>query len=252
MQLSNSFIRLFLLGFLSASLVSCASYMTRKSCEATNWFEYGEKIAMDGRRTTGDQFVNDCRKAEADIDESQLDLGFKSGMQKYCTPDGIYKVGRDGNFFNTDMCSTSGLNTLRLRHNDGVLEYCKKANGYSAGASGKEYNKICPRELERDFLPEFNRGRRRYLSTRISQNQGQIGELEIKASKLKSELAFKRGMMAQMQASNVQTEANAKRASALSSEINSLHFEITGHQNRIENLKSENRKLEIEIVKLGG
>ena len=41
----------FILLFLSAlSLASCSSYFKRKTCESTNWFEYGQSVALEGRR----------------------------------------------------------------------------------------------------------------------------------------------------------------------------------------------------------
>lgn len=239
---------------LSLNLFSCASYFTRQTCESTNWFDYGQKVALEGRRLTGDQFIVDCRKADADISESALDQGFKAGMEIYCTPEGIYKVGREGNFFNTEMCAGNGLNNLKARHNAGVLEYCQKANAYSAGTSGNPYNKICPATLERDFLPEFNRGRLKYINTMISQNQTQISELERKASTAQSQLTYKRAALTAMQ-SHAATAGNDKdysqRASQLSSEVNTLSYDVRTYQAKAEDLKAKNRAFELEAVRLG-
>ena len=91
--------RVSLLILLGLNLVACASYMTRKSCEATNWFDYGKKVALDGRRLSGDDFIQQCYKAEGEVAESDLDKGFKTGMAMYCQPDTAYQTGRGGNFF---------------------------------------------------------------------------------------------------------------------------------------------------------
>ena len=72
-----------LLFFLIINLISCSSYFKRKDCEATNWFDYGQKVALEGRRLTGDQFISECYHAEADVAESDLDRGFKSGLEKF-------------------------------------------------------------------------------------------------------------------------------------------------------------------------
>ncbi len=242
-----------LLILLSFNLFSCASYFKRQSCESTNWFDYGKKVALEGRRLTGDQFIVECQKADADISASILDQGFKAGMQIYCTPEGIYKVGREGNFFNTEMCEGNGLNTLKSRHATGVNEYCQKANGYSAGTVGNPYNKICPVSLERDFLPEFNRGRLKYLQTIISQNQNQIRDYEQKSSSAQSQLAYKRVTLSQMQSRAAQSTDKdwAQRASQLNSEVNTLSYEVRSYHSKIEDLKAKNRAYEIEAVRLG-
>ena len=58
-----------LLLFICIALSSCSSYFKRQTCESTNWFEYGQNVALEGRRLTGDQFVLECQKASSDIDE---------------------------------------------------------------------------------------------------------------------------------------------------------------------------------------
>lgn len=242
-----------LLVLLTLNLFSCASYFKRQTCESTNWFDYGQKVALEGRRLTGDQFILDCQKADADISASALDQGFKAGMEIYCTPEGIYKVGREGHFFNTEMCVGNGLNTLSARHAAGVLEYCQKSNGYAAGAVGQPYNKICPVNLERDFLPEFNRGRLKYLNTVISQNQSLIREAEQKASSAQAQLNYKRANLTAMQsrAANSADKEWNQRMSLLSSEVNTLSYEVRTNQAKAEDLKAKNRAYELEAVQLG-
>ena len=75
-----------LIVLLTMQMFGCASYFKRKECEKINWFDHGQSVAMRGDRLNADKAVNECRKVEADISETQLDLGFKSGMQKYCDP----------------------------------------------------------------------------------------------------------------------------------------------------------------------
>lgn len=236
------------------SLTGCASYFTRKSCESTNWFSYGEKVALEGRRLTGDAFISQCYKAEADVAESDLDRGFKSGLQQYCTPTVVFQNGKNGNFFNEEMCVGEGINSLRAQHRSGVLEYCDRANGYTAGAKGKAYNKICPIELEKSFLPEFNRGRRSYLSTVISQNNTQISELNTEVSKLQSELSYKRGLLFGLQARANQSKQNldfSTQLSKLNSEVTGLESKVRSATERQNNLKAKNREIEIEMLQLG-
>lgn len=234
------------------SLSSCASYFKRKTCESTNWFEYGQKVALEGRRLTGDQFILECNQAEADVAEADLDRGFKSGMQKYCLPETAFQVGKNGNFFSSEMCTGQGLNLLLAKHRAGVTEYCQRSNGYTAGASGNAYNKICPVELESQFLPEFNRGRKKYLSVIVSENQKQISLLERDISRLQSELTFRKAELLRYQYTyNPKDEKAVAHYSELNSQVRSLEYSVNNKQGEISRLQAKNRSLNIEMVQLG-
>jgi hypothetical protein len=228
--------------------------MTRKTCESTNWFEYGQNVALEGRRLTGDNFLNECYKAEADIAESDLDRGFKAGMAKYCLPEQAYLTGRNGNFFNEEMCTGQGVSQLRLRHNAGVLDYCKRENGYGAGASGKVYQKICPSELEKAFLPEYNRGRVRYLNTLRSQNSTQINQYNQELNRMQSELGYKKGVLIGLQATSNSaniSEDQKNRLRQLNYDVSTLETSVNSTLRKREALEQKNREIELEIIRLG-
>lgn len=184
------FRRLFVLQLLFLPLFffsGCASYKLKKECEATNWHQYGHDLAMQGRRVSGDQKVEQCRKVER-ISDSQLDIGFKVGMNTYCKPEIVYSTGRNGDFFNTEMCDAGSISSLKNRHQQGVKEYCAVKNGFAAGAKGRAYNNICPAEMEAAFLPEFKRGRKKYLGTMITENNARILDLERQQMGLEREM----------------------------------------------------------------
>lgn len=159
-------------------LAGCASYFKRKECEAKNWYQYGYDLAMKGQRISSDNFVGECRKAEAEFSESELDRGFKAGMSNYCKPEVVLQTGRSGEQINLDLCDPGQARMLRARHTEGVRSFCDAKNGYNVGASGKVYNKICPGELEKAFLPEYNRGRKKYLTAMVSETQGKVSDLD--------------------------------------------------------------------------
>ena len=234
------------------SLSSCSSYMKRKQCESTNWFDYGQSVALDGRRLSGDQFIMECMKAEADVAESDLDRGFKSGLDKYCQPDTVFQVGKNGSFFSAEMCVGEGLTLLQSRHRAGVLEYCQRSNGYAAGAKGKAYNKICPASLEGAFLPEFNRGRKRYLQTLTSENSKEIAQLENEIIRLQSEINWRSAELQRYRsASGKADEASLARINDLNSQINSSRYSLNIKQEKLDRLRQQNREIQLEIVQLG-
>lgn len=230
-------------------LSSCASYFKRKSCESTNWFDYGQKVALDGRRLTGDQFIMECQKAEADVAESDLDRGFKSGLEKYCQPETVFQVGKNGRFFSQEMCTGLNMNLLLSRHRAGVQEYCQKSNGYSAGTKGDAYNKICPADLEPAFLQEFNRGRKKYLNVMIDENQKMITRLEREISPLQYELGYKRAELSRYQYNN-KDEKMVMRYNEMASQVRNIESRISSKQSEITRLQNQNRNFQVEIVGL--
>lgn len=242
--------RLLLLFSTVIFLVSCASYFKRKDCESTNWFEYGQNVALEGRRLTGDQFINECYQAEADVAESALDRGFKSGLEKYCQPETVFQIGKNGNFFSDEMCVGQGLNVLHAKHKAGVLEYCQKSNGYSSGAKGKPYNKICPAELETAFLPEFNRGRKRFLQVNLSENQKSISRLDQEIRTLQNELRFKSSELSRYQYMKTKEDEKLQMLNELNREVQNLERSVRAKQNEKNNLEAKNKDIQLELVRL--
>ena len=169
------------------ALPSCASYFVRQSCNKIDWYEYGKSVAMSGNRLSGNTHVRQCEDAEANINYTALDQGFKKGMLDYCRPDTALAIGRRGEFFAPDMCDGENVRLLKSQHQQGVISYCQKSNGQSAGATGKRYNQICPKELEAEFLNEFNLGRKRYLAATVYQTNIEIGDLQNEINRLENE-----------------------------------------------------------------
>lgn len=243
--------KLIMLIFLALNLTACASYMTRKSCEATNWYDYGQKVAMEGRRLSGDQFILECYKAEGDVAESALDQGFKSGMERYCQPETVFQTGKAGNFFSTEMCTGQGMNVLLIKHRQGVLEFCQKSNGYSAGAKGKAYNKICPAQLEAQFMPEFNRGRKRYLATLVDENEKEISTLDRDLSRLKNDMRIQQiELQRYSYVPKLPGDKQVDKSVEFSSQIRQLQSSISAKETLQESLREKNRQIKMEIVQL--
>ena len=249
---------------------ACSSYFTRKNCEKTNWFEYGQNVAMSGKRLSGDQFVQECRKVEAEINEVDLDRGFKTGMAKYCTSGEVFALGKQGQPFSTEMCEENSR-ALTERHKAGVLEYCKKSNGYAAGAVGRAYNGICPKELEAAFMPEFRRGRKKYLSVVTLENEKMINSLERETIELERERNMKSLEMQRLQIPSgfaierqidpvtgalreqvvqKQTDDQKRAADDMRWQVQSLDSKINSKRKEQSALREKNREIQLEVVAL--
>lgn len=254
--------KLILFGVL-LSLTGCASYFKRKSCEQINWFEHGKKVALSGQWLNSDSTVSECRKVEAEISESQLDQGFKAGMSKYCSKEQAYQTGKLGDFFSRDLCEGPQINVLLNEHKKGVKDYCAKSNGQQAGASGKKYQNICPKDMETAFLVEYRKGRKRYVQTMIETRQEEIRDNEVKINSLRGPLLYKQGRLSAMknEKSNLETQKNFTpvensslrssfdmRINSISNDIYTLQSDISGDEGQIRSLESTNSVKNGEIT----
>jgi hypothetical protein len=57
---------------------------------------------------------------------------------------------------------TPNLDAYRAGHAEGVQTYCRASNGFEVGRNGAAYQGVCPANLERDFVLEYNAGHHLY------------------------------------------------------------------------------------------
>lgn len=235
------------------SLTGCSSFFLKRKCNDINWFNHGEGVALQGKRLDQDDFILQCRKVEADVRDSELDLGFKKGMKSYCEPETVYQTGRKGQFFNKDMCGAGGLKILLARHGDGVKDYCHPKNGFTVGTTGTAYNMICPKNLESEFLIEFNKGRKVYLDLTISQrteeisrNKSEISSIERKIQSLRFDLSDSRRRLsaAESDLRRLNSDQNLNLMSELRSDVDKYKGEVEDIDQQIKKLESDTQALE--------
>lgn len=156
----------------------CTNYLIRKDCEKINWFNHGQDLALRGKRINQDDVYLNCKKAEAEISFSQLDMGWKEGRGSYCTPEGATVTGKKGEPLNLELCDAGQTRILKERYQSGLRYFCHPKNAYTFGTSGKVYDKICPEDMEADFQVEYRKGRQKYLTEMVRQSQVKIQNLE--------------------------------------------------------------------------
>ncbi|HND86499.1 MAG TPA: DUF2799 domain-containing protein [Pseudobdellovibrionaceae bacterium] len=159
-------VKVSILGLLMLGLSGCASWSLKESCEKTNWFEYSQKVANEGRYLEEDAFVKQCKSVEK-VDEVQLDQGFKLGREKMCSYDQIQARGRDGVPVFFDFCTGLDSQKMRASFAEGLKSFCTAEKSYTYGRSGKVYQKVCSPQAELKFLPGYQKGRVEYLKELI-------------------------------------------------------------------------------------
>jgi hypothetical protein len=268
-RVRGEFMKRLALIILALNLVSCASYFKRKECEDTNWFQYGQDVAMSGRNLENDKFIGECRKVEAEIGESALDRGFKKGRASYCEPETAFATGKKGEPFASEMCDGGNLSSLRKRHSEGVREFCEPENGDPAGATGKPYKNVCPKNVEAKFLKEFNKGRKRYLAAEVVAREQQVADIENDIRGLNDDRAAKNSQIASLSQTSptiVRTRTNdgfgrsrttdqiqmgsANNDEATKMQREELQRDVSNLDWQIRNKRTEQSKVREEIRKL--
>lgn len=154
----------------------CSNWALKQQCEQTNWFEYARDLASGGRYLDEDGFVGECKK----VDKSsavQLDLGFKSGRERYCTYENFLRLGETGELAHFKMCDGLSLYDMQKNYATGLSKFCVAKVGYEYGSSGKVYKNVCLKKDEAQFLPTYYRGRKQHLERKEIQIRNQIVEL---------------------------------------------------------------------------
>ncbi len=211
-------------------LSSCTNFFIRQECDKLNWYQLGYDAALRGERISNDQQVNRCRRAEAEISDSQLDVGFKAGMSRYCQPETAYQTGKQGDTLNSDFCETNLIGLLKHKHADGIVAYCK--DGLTAGQSGKKYKNVCSADLEKTFTPNYKKGRKTYLEGLMVVKRNQIASYDIKLNDLRGQQSMANFRLQQHQrATNYQDTVSPTYAN--------IQSEISNIRNVIYNTESE-------------
>lgn len=267
----KSWIHLSLLTVITFSLGGCASYFKRKECEKTNWHQHGHDVAMSGKRLDSDNFVRECKEAEAKIGYSEMDTGFKAGMSRYCTSDNIFAVGKAGKVFAYDLCDGQNENKMRARYTEGVRQFCLAENGYHFGASGGSYQNVCPKDLEAAWLVEFRRGRKVYLTVSIEEKNRESDQLTSEIMSLEAQRTSLQMQHASLSGRTVirteqiydsktgtyrhnviqaEDEDSKRRALSLESEISNINYRIRSTREKQQALNAEVSRMRAEIVTL--
>ena len=238
----NIFFAIFLLS-------SCTSFLIRQECDKINWYQHGQDVAMRGDRPANDEMVMKCRRAEADMEESKLDQGFKAGMALYCQPDSVYQTGKNGDNFNTEFCDTSNMNLLKKRHADGIKGYC--VSGSTAGLSGKKYKNVCTAEQEKKFLPEYRSGRKKYLSSMMQNSLNKQRSVESDINRLSHNRSSLQHRLAMIPvASGAAADPYINERNSLNNQVWSLNSEINSKERERNEIKKEVDEYQREMATL--
>jgi len=239
----------------------CTSYFKRKSCEKKNWYEHGYGIAMSGKRLTGDPEYNACVKVDAEISHSEVDLGWKAGRKKYCSVDGAYKKGQDGQKYSFDYCDAAKGAKTRGAYEKGLSEFCRPSKAYSFAARGGVYLNVCSPEKEKPWMPEYKRGRVVFLKGEIQNKREVISQINLEITDLSRERRDIMGQLASLPTSRTyttekkydpvtktyRTQRKVSENDAVATERKNLNWELDGVARRVKSARKRQSGIRQEI-----
>jgi len=116
------------------------------------------------------------------------------------------------------------LDAYRQGHAQGVEVYCHAGNGFEVGHSGAVYQGVCPKNLEPEFLTNYNSGRRLYeLESAVRNIDSQIASNNYEQERIRGELT---SIAAAMIASDTKPEDRVLMVSH-SAELGRRYGELT-------------------------
>ena len=139
-------------------------------------------------------------------------------------------VGRSESIFANyqRQCAEHGvqpnLDAYRQGHAQGVEVYCQAGNGFDAGHSGAVYQGVCPKNLEPEFLANYNSGHRLFeLEAAVRNIDSQIASNNYEQERIRGELT---SIAAAMISSDTKPEDRVVMVSR-SAELGRRYGEIT-------------------------
>ena len=131
------------------ALSGCAG-MSQQECQVTDWRTVGYE---DGARGVSQTHIASYRKS--------------------CGKHGV----------------APDLDAYRAGHADGVEVFCQPGNGFNVGASGRNYQGVCPAHMEDEFLRSYTAGRELHrLRAALNHTNSQITYRERELEDLGEEL----------------------------------------------------------------
>src|SRR3989338_3097507 len=103
--------------------MGCANWALQDKCEKTNWFEYSQGVAYQGKYLEEDGFIKACKGIDS-TSAVQLDLGFKQGREKMCQYDEIHSRAKEGVPVFFKFCDGLEMNRMKYLYQQGLVSYC--------------------------------------------------------------------------------------------------------------------------------
>lgn len=144
------------------------------------------------------------------------------------------------------------------QYGKGLRDYCAKSNGFEAGASGKKYKNNCPNDLVAGFLPEYKRGRMKFVQAQIQNLETRKRDNQMAIANKSAQLANARGNLSNLENRRnwLETQrsfaatSNPTQLGMLDGQINSVTSEINVARGDVNRINGELQSFEKDQQKI--
>lgn len=143
-------------------LPGCVKRLSKQQCISMNWYELGMKDGSAGKtKSMLGKEINDCARYKLTVDTNAYAKGWRKGVRQFCQPSNAYDLGAAGRQYNR-VCPTDLARNFSHAWRRGLRRFCTPQNGYSVGRSGKDYPNYCAPDLAQAFNSQYRRGKTIY------------------------------------------------------------------------------------------
>ena len=190
----------------TAALAGCNS-MSARECLATDWQTVGYEDGVNGY--AGDRIAR---------------------YRNACSEHGI----------------TPSLPEYQSGRDQGLLEFCKPANGFRVGARGAGYGGVCPAGLDESFVDAYQSGRQLYvLRSRVGSAQSELHSMRSELDQIDRDLVSTAAQIVDPTLTTeqraqlvVDTKQMAERKGEIKARIPQLEHELAAHQRELDDYRA--------------
>ncbi|MCG8316715.1 MAG: DUF2799 domain-containing protein [Pseudomonadales bacterium] len=186
-------------------------------------------------------FIGACSTLSKDecITADWKTIGFEDGSRGYTSQ----RISS-----HRESCAEHGvspnMDRYLLGHRAGLKNYCTHSNGLKLGKRGSQYNQVCPKDLEGQFIAGYRQGKKIYsVSSQLSELEDERQRIIQEIENLTTERDKKREMViAQSTGPTLRRE--------LLNQIKVLEESIVGRNDSLDHLEHKITRYRLRLEKL--
>ena len=137
------------------------------------------------------------------------------------------------------------LDAYTAGRDEGLLEYCREANGFRIGYAGKIYQGVCPQDLEYDFKVGYRDGRELYeLNAAVRSAEREIKNRRTSLEGLQEELAAAEAELISDGVTSTRRAELLQRTRDLESEIQAQERELRALNRELATNRNKLKRME--------
>lgn len=150
-----------------------------------------------------------------------------------------------------DACMKHGIKADRRAYlagwTEGVVRYCRPANGFDLGERGAAYRNVCPEDLQSDFRAAYHDGRQLHIAhadieavrRAITDRERRLDEIEAQLAALAGDVLEESATIADRATVLLSARDLGREQAAIEAELTELSAELALKEDRLRELRHQ-------------